>query len=123
MCLIHSYLLYLFFRSFYFRWKCSVRHRFNVFYHIGNCVCICYNYFPCLFLSQIIKLSEHFLRRSEVQRRLFFSIIKSFCIHKNFSVNRILRVYKMAVARSYYHFIMFFSEAYNFSVKIFNILN
>ena len=62
------------------------------------------------FFPQIIELGKHLLRRAQKERRLQFRILEALALHENRTVDGILGIEKMDVARRDEHFSKFLRQ-------------
>ena len=103
--------------SLNFRREIPLRNRTDIFNHIGNFICVCYNYFICFFGRQIAKFIQHFLCCSEIKRCLHIGIVIALSCLQNTSENLVTFTQEVHVACCYNGFLKLFAKGDYFSVK------
>ncbi len=85
-------------------------------YHIGNFIGIGNHHLHGLLFPKILEFLEHFGSGTHIKRSLLVRVCKP--LHDDLPEVGILRIFKVHVTGSHHHFIQFFANADNGTVKL-----
>lgn len=71
-----------------------------------------------LFFSEILEFGKHFLRCTQIQRRLVIGIVKSLALHDYTSVYFVLGIKEMHIAGSHNRLVEFITQSYYLFVNL-----
>lgn len=75
-----------------------VRNRLEAFNLVGDFARIRHDGLVGGLFAEVREFLEHFVRRTQIKRRLFFSIVKALALHEDGTVDTVFRVQKMHIA-------------------------